>query len=155
MADVSSTGEHVSIWPSLALASWADSAATLHMWTQIVRKIRLALSPHVNHWWEVPLYVRARGLYTSAIPYHDRLFEMEFDFLDHHLQIRESNRTTKYVPLFARSVADFYRELMAVLHAICIDVKIWPKPVEIADPIPFADDTVHASYDPGAVNKFH
>src|SRR5690349_20784676 len=142
-------------WPALPLSAWADTYATLHMWTQIVGKVRLALSPHVNHWWQVPLYVSARGLSTSAIPYHDRLFEMEFDFLDHNLQIRESNRTTKYVPLFPRSVADFYRELMGVLSAISIDVKIWPKPVEIAGPIPFADDTVHASYDHEAVNKFH
>jgi uncharacterized protein DUF5996 len=155
MPAMNSAGEHVSIWPPLPLASWSATAATLHMWTQIVGKIRLALSPPVNHWWQVPLYVSARGLSTSAIPYGDRLFEMEFDFLDHHLEIRESHRATKYVPLFPRSVADFYRELMGVLRAIAIDVKIWPKPVEIADPIPFADDTVHASYDPEAVRTFH
>jgi hypothetical protein len=125
------------------------------MWTQIVGKIRLALSPHVNHWWQVPLYVSARGLSTSPIPYRDRLFEMEFDLLDHNLEIRESSRATKYVPLFARPVADFYRELMGVLHAISIDVEIWPKPVEVADPVPFPDDTVHASYDPEAVSNFH
>jgi hypothetical protein len=125
------------------------------MWMQIVGKIRLALSPHVNHWWQAPLYVSARGLLTSPIPYGGRFFDMEFDFLGHNLQIRESNRTTKYVPLYARSVADFYRELTAVLQAISIDVKIWPKPVEVADPIPFADDTVHASYEPEAVAKFH
>jgi Family of unknown function (DUF5996) len=118
-------------------------------------KIRLALSPYMNHWWQVPLYVSARGLTTSPIPYRDRLFEMEFDFLDHNLAIRENNGATKYVPLYARSVADFYRELMAVLHAISIDVKIWPKPCEIPDPIPFPDDEVHASYDPEAVRKFH
>lgn len=139
----------------MPLADWHATAATLHMWTQIVGKIRLALSPQTNHWWQVPLYVSARGLSTSPIPYSDRLFEMEFDLVGHNLEIRESNRVTKYVPLFARSVADFYRELMAVLHAISIDVKIWPKPVEIPDPIPFTDDTVHASYDPGAVCKFH
>lgn len=125
------------------------------MWTQIVGKIRLALSPHLNHWWQVPLYVSTRGLSISVIPYQDRPFEMEFDFLDHTRAIRQSNGTTKYVPLYARRVADFYRELMAVLHAIAIDVKIWPKPVEIPDPIPFPDDTVHASYDPEAVSKFH
>ena len=125
------------------------------MWTQIAGKIRLALSPHVNHWWQVPLYISPRGLSTSAIPYGDRLFEMEFNFLDHKLEIRESDRATKYVPLFARSVADFYGELMSVLHAISIDVKIWPKPVEVADPIPFPDDTIHASYDAEAVTKFH
>jgi hypothetical protein len=155
MSAIGSATEHVSTWPPLPLASWSATASTLHMWTQIVGKIRLALSSHVNHWWEVPLYVSARGLSTSVMPYRDRLFEIEFDFLDHNLEIRESSRATKYVPLFARPVADFYRELMGVLHAISIDVKIWPKPVEVADPIPFPDDTVHASYDPGAVAKFH
>ena len=142
-------------WPELRLDAWAGTAATLHMWTQIVGKVRLALSPHVNHWWEVPLYVSARGLSTSVIPYGDRLFELEFDFLDHNLTVRDSSRATKFVPLYARSVADFYSELMAVLHAMAMDVKIWPKPVEIPEPIPFPDDTVHASYDPDAVGRFH
>jgi hypothetical protein len=89
------------------------------------------------------------------MPYRDRLFEIEFDFLDHNLEIRECNRATKNIPLFARPVADFYGELMGALHAISIAVKIWPKPVEVADPIPFPDDNVHASYDPEAVGKFH
>lgn len=155
MSAAGSAIEHVSIWPPLPLASWSATASTLHMWTQIVGKIRLALSPHVNHWWQVPLYVSARGLSTSVIPYRDRVFEIEFDFLDHNLVIRESNRTTKYVALYARPVADFYRELMEVLHAISIDVKIWPRPVEIPDPVPFPDDTIHASYDPEAAGKFH
>jgi hypothetical protein len=125
------------------------------MWTQIAGKIRLALSPHVNHWWEVPLYVGPRGLSTSAIPYGDRLFELEFDFLDHNLAIRDSSGAIRHMPLYARSVADFYHELMAVLSAMSIDVKIWPTPVEIPDPIPFPEDTTHASYDAGAVEKFH
>ncbi len=125
------------------------------MWTQIVGKIRLALSPHVNHWWESPLYVSARGLSTSVIPYRDRLFELEFDFLSHNLAIRDSSGDLRHVPLYERSVADFYRELMAVLHAMSIEVKIWPKPVEIPDPIPFSEDTLHASYDPDAVARFH
>jgi len=142
-------------WPALPLASWAPTCATLHMWTQIVGKIRLALSPYMNHWWQVPLYVSPRGMTTSPIRYQDRVFEMEFDFLDHNLAIRESDRDTKYVPLYARSVADFYREFVAVLHALGLDVKIWPKPVEIPDPIPFTEDVAHASYDPEAVGKFH
>ncbi len=125
------------------------------MWTQIAGKIRLALSPHVNHWWEVPLYVSAAGLSTSPIPYRHRLFELEFDFLSHNLVIRDSSGAIKYVPLYARPVADFYRELMAVLDSIGIEVRIWPKPVEIPDPIPFPEDTVHASYDPAAVARFH
>ena len=142
-------------WPELPLANWTETAATLHMWTQIVGKIRLALSPHVNHWWEVPLYVTTRGLSTSVIPFDDRLFELEFDFFDQNLAIRDSSGATRFVPLYPRSVSDFHRELMAVLHAMSLDVKIWPKPVEIPDPIPFPDDNVHAAYDPDAVKRFH
>jgi hypothetical protein len=142
-------------WPSLPLEEWEATRATLHMWTQIIGKVRLALSPHVNHWWEVPLYVNARGMTTSSIPYGDRVFEIEFDFIDHNLAIRGSDRATKFVPLYARSVADFYSETMAVLRAIGIDVKIWTKPCELADPIPFPDDHQHASYDGEYVNRFH
>jgi hypothetical protein len=147
--------EQAATWPELPLKSWAATASTLHMWTQIVGKIRLAFSPHVNHWWETPLYVSARGLSSSAIVYGDRMFEMEFDFLHHNLEIRDSSGAGKYVALYPRSVADFYRELMAVLQSIAIEVKIWPTPVEIPDPIPFPEDTVHASYDPAAVRTFH
>ncbi len=125
------------------------------MWTQIAGKIRLALSPYMNHWWQTPLYVTARGLATSSIPYEGGAFEMEFDFLDHNLVIRDSRRDLSHVPLYPRSVADFYRELMAVLQAMGIEVKILPKPVEVPDPIPFAEDTVHASYDREAVGRFH
>jgi hypothetical protein len=125
------------------------------MWTQVAGKVRLALSPHVNHWWEVPLYVSARGLTTSSIPYGERVFDMEFDFLDHNLIIRSSDGATKFVSLYPRSVADFYREVMAVLRAMDFEVKIWPKPVEIPDPIPFPDDEQHAAYDPEYVSRFH
>jgi hypothetical protein len=125
------------------------------MWTQIVGKVRLALSPSVNHWWQAPLYVTARGLTTSSIRFADRTFDIEFDFLEHNLAIRDSNAAAKYMPLYPRSVADFYREFLAVLRVMRIDVEIWPHPVEIPDPIPFADDKVHASYDAGAVDRFH
>ena len=125
------------------------------MWTQIVGKVRLALSPPVNHWWGTTLYVSARGLTTSPMPHAGRVFEIEFDFIDHNLAIRVEDGATRFVPLYARSVADFYREVMAVLHAMGIDVKIWPKPVEIPDPIPFPDDTLHASYDAEYVTRFH
>lgn len=155
MAEFDATSERSSLWPALPLASWSATAFTLHMWAQIAGKIKLSLNPHVNHWWQVPLYVSARGLSTSAMPYRDRIFEMEFDFLDHDLAIRDSTGASRYVPLYARSVADFYRELMAVLHGMGIDVKIWPTPVEIPNPLPFAEDTVHASYDPDAARKFH
>lgn len=153
MSTASLTTEQM--WPPLPLASWRTTAATLHMWTQIVGKIRLALSPYVNHSWHVALYVSPRGLTTSAIPYRGRLFEMEFDFHDHHLAIRESTGATRDVPLFARPVAGFYRELMGALHALSIDVDIWPKPVEVEDPIAFPEDTAHASYDGEAVRNFH
>jgi hypothetical protein len=142
-------------WPPLPLAEWGATCATLHMWTQIVGKVRLALAPRTNHWWEVPLYVTARGMTTSAIPYGDRVFEIEFDFLSHNLAVLASDRATKFVPLYPRSVADFYREVMAVLAAMDIDVKIWPHPVEIPNPIPFPDDEQHASYQPEYVNSFH
>ncbi|MGH9584795.1 MAG: DUF5996 family protein, partial [Bryobacteraceae bacterium] len=149
------TGDEAAPWPPLPLEEWRPTCATLHMWTQIVGKVRLALSPHVNHWWEVPLYVSARGMTTSPIPYAERVFEIEFDFLDHNLAIRSSDRATKFVPLYQRSVADFYREIMAALRAIGMEIKIWPTPVEISGPIPFPDDEQHASYDPEYVGRFH
>ena len=134
-------------WPALPLEAWKDIYATLHMWTQIVGKIRLALTPKINHWWNVPLYVSARGLTTSLIPYRDRVFEMEFDFLEHALRIRTCDPATRIVPLSPRSVADFYRECMSALRSLGVEVEIWKMPVEVADPIPFDQDTVHASYD--------
>ena len=124
-------------WPALPLAEWNDTRATLHMWTQIVGKLRLALSPHVNHWWEVPLYVSARGLTTSPIPYRFGILEVEFDFIDHALRIVTSRGETKTIPLAPRSVADFYREFMATLASLQVDAKIWPMPVEIPNPIRF------------------
>ncbi len=134
-------------WPALPLEAWKDTYATLHMWTQIVGKIRLALTPKINHWWNVPLYVSARGLTTSLIPYRDRVFEMEFDFLEHALRIRTCDPATRVIPLAPRSVADFYKECMSALRSLGVEVEIWKMPVEVADPIPFDQDTVHASYD--------
>ena len=148
-------GAHDAGWPQLPLAEWADTAATLHMWTQIAGKIRMALSPPVNHWWHVPLYVAPRGLTTSPIPHAARLFEMEFDFIDHQLAIRTNRGESRHVPLYARSVADFYGELLEVLRAIEIEVEIWPVPVEVPDPIAFPEDAIHAAYDPEAVSRFH
>jgi hypothetical protein len=148
------TGDSSS-WPSLPLAEWESTRATLHMWTQVVGKVRLALSPPVNHWWQVPLYVSPRGLTTSAIPYGDGAFEIEFDFAADNLVIRKTGQPTTLVRLYPRSVADFYGEVMAALRALGIDVKIWPMPVEISNPIPFPDDGEHASYDPEYVHRFH
>jgi hypothetical protein len=141
-------------WPALPLSSWNDTRATLHLWTQIVGKVRLALTPLVNHWWNVPLYVTPRGLTTSQIPYADRAFELRFDFLDHQLVLQSSDNVRKTLPLAPRSVADFYQQFMDMLRSARIDVKIWKMPVEIPDPIPFDRDEVHASYNPDSVQKF-
>src|ERR1700694_2203790 len=140
-------------WPALPLEAWQDTYDTLHMWTQIVGKVRLALSPLTNHWWEVPLYISARGLSTSAIPYERGIFEVEFDFLNHNLVVQTSEGSSKTIPLAPRSVADFYKEFMAALSALAIAVKIWPMPVEIPHPIAFDRDVQHASYDRDYVTR--
>ena len=140
-------------WPSIRLADWKDTYATLHMWTQVVGKIRLELTPRANHWWNVPLYVNSRGLTTSIIPYGDRFFEMEFDFLEHQLHINTTDPQSASIALVPRSVADFYSELMAKLHSLRIEVNIWKMPVEVPDAIPFDQDNVHASYDAEHVQR--
>ena len=141
-------------WPALPLASWEPTRATLHMWTQIVGKIRLALTPYLNHWWQVPLYVGARGLSTSAIPHAGGRFEMLFDFLGHELVIATSDGVTRKLPLAPKSVAAFYAELMAALGELGIAVEIWPMPVEIPNPIRFDRDEQHAHYDPESATRF-
>ena len=141
-------------WPELPLAAWQDTCSTLHMWFQIVGKVRLALSPKLNHWWEVPLYVNAVGLTTSPIPYMDGIFEIQFDFIHHRLIVQTNRATGATMKLEPRSVADFYREFMAMLASLGIEVKIWTMPVEIPNPIPFDQDTQHASYDPEYANRF-
>ncbi len=142
------------VWPQLPLAAWQDTYSTLHMWTQIVGKVRLALSPRLNHWWEVPLYVNAVGLTTSPIPYAGGIFEVQFDFIHNRLLIQTSHFVTKTLALEPRSVADFYREFMAALASLGIEVKIWKMPVEIPNPVPFDRDTQHASYDAEYANRF-
>ncbi len=141
-------------WPALPLEEWKDTCATLHMWTQIVGKIRLAQTPLVNHWWNVPLYVSARGLTTTGMPYGEIFFEMEFDFIDHKLDITCSHGQATSIALVPKSVAAFYRETMDALRQLGIEVHIWRMPVEIPDPIPFHEDEQHASYDPEYVNRF-
>jgi hypothetical protein len=134
-------------WPALPLEEWKDTCATLHMWTQVVGKVRLAQTPLVNHWWNVPLYVSARGLTTTAMPYDNRFFEIEFDFVDHFLVINCSDGASVNVTLEPKSVATFYQQTMAALRSLGLDVHIWKMPVEIPDPIPFDQDEQHASYD--------
>ncbi len=140
-------------WPALPLEEWKDTYATLHMWTQIVGKIRMALSPQINHYWGVPLYVTSRGLTTSPIPYQDEEFEIEFDFIDHWLIIQTTDGRGKSIGLAPRSVAEFYDEVMAALASLGVEVKIWTMPVEIPNPIRFEQDRVHASYDRDYANR--
>jgi Family of unknown function (DUF5996) len=141
-------------WPALPLSAWSNTYATLHMWTQIVGKVRLALSPHVNHWWQVPLYVSARGLTTSPIAYRKGVFEIQFDFIDHRLEITTSGGEMKSIPLAPRTVADFHAEFMALLDSLEIDARIWNMPVEIPNPVRFDQDRVHGAYDPKYANAF-
>ena len=142
------------LWPPLPLAEWKDTRDTLHMWTQIVGKVRMALSPPLNHWWHVTLYVSPRGLTTSAIPSLDGIFEIRFDFLDHQLVIETSGGAVKRLPLAPRSVADFYGELMATLGSLGIEPKFHPQPDEVPNPIPFAEDQIHHSYNPEQATRF-
>jgi len=141
-------------WPSLPLEEWKDTCATLHMWTQVVGKIRLAQTPLVNHWWNVPLYVSARGLTTTAMPHGDRFFEMEFDFVEHELVTKSSDGEIAVIRLEPKSVATFYAETMNMLRELGLQVQIWTMPVEIQDPIPFDQDEQHASYDPEYAGRF-
>ena len=141
-------------WPELPLDAWRDTFATLHMWTQVIGKIRLAQAPLINHWWQVPLYVTSRGLTTSPIPYRDSTFQIDFDFTDHRLQIVTSEGAIETVPLQPMSVADFHRSVMDRLHSLGLDVHIWTMPVEIANPIRFEADRQHAAYDAEYAHRF-
>jgi hypothetical protein len=134
-------------WPALPLESWRETYATLHMWTQIVGKTRLALAPMENHWWQVALYVTERGLTTSSMPAGDRTFAVEFDFLEHHLSVRASDGVARTLALAPRSVADFYADYLELLRSHGLEVKIWPVPVEVESSIRFPEDRTHASYD--------
>jgi Family of unknown function (DUF5996) len=141
-------------WPPLPLEEWQDTCTTVHMWTQIVGKVRLAQTPLVNHWWNVPLYVSARGLTTTAMPYEDIFFEMEFDFLEHQLRIKCSNGANTSIALEPKSVATFYEQTMKALQDLGLKIRIWRMPVEIPNPIPFDEDTEHQSYDAKYVQRF-
>ena len=141
-------------WPPLPFIGWQDTCATLHMWTQVVGKIRLALEPMVNHWWQVPLYVTASGLTTSPIPYHSRSFQIDFDFCRHVLVITTSDPQRREFPLAPYSVAEFYEKTMSALRELGVEVKIWTMPVEIADAVAFEHDHQHKSYDASAVQRF-
>jgi len=140
--------------PELPLAMWKDTQATLHMWMQIVGKVQLKLTPLVNHWWNVSFHLTARGMETQALHYPGGTLQMRFDFIDHSLLLSTSHGETRTLPLRPQTVAGFYREVMQALHELGVEVKIWAVPVELPDPVPFEQDTVHRSYDREAVAKF-
>jgi hypothetical protein len=143
--DVISGTEHD--WPELPWHDWRPTLSTLHMWTQVVGKLRLALSPPLNHWWHVTLFVTARGLTTSPIPYRDRAFEVDFDFIGHRLIVEVDDGRTFETALEPKSVARFYREVVDGLRGLDIAVRIWPRPVEVEEAIPFDVDERHTSYE--------
>jgi len=142
------------LWPALPLDEWRDTYATLHMWTQIVGKTRLALAPRQNHWWHVTLHVTARGLATGPMPYGSRTLDAEFDFVEHKLVLRTGEGAVQEITLRPRSVAEFYRVYLAALETLGVRVKLWPVPVEVEHPIRFPDDAQHASYDAEYANRF-
>ncbi len=141
-------------WPALPLAEWKDTYATLHMWTQVVGKIRLALSPPINHFWGTTFYVTARGLTSSAMPYRKGTVEINFDFISHTLEILTSLGETRSFRLVPRTVAEFYFELMSALHSLGIDAKVWTMPVEVPRPVRFNLDEAHSSYDSEYAHRF-
>src|SRR5262249_45412272 len=140
-------------WPALPWAEWSDTCATLQLWTQIVGKIRLAKAPMVNHWWQVPLYVTARGLTTSPVPFGARALQFDFDFIDHDLIIACRDGWSTRLPLKPQPVGEFYRAVMARLETLGLPVKIWTMPCEIADAIAFDKDYTHSAYDAEAANR--
>jgi hypothetical protein len=141
-------------WPSLRVADWTATRDTLHMWTQIVGKIRMAHTPMTNHWWQVTLYVTPRGLTTSTIPYGSRSFDMEFDFVDHQLRMRSSDGASRHVALEPQPVADFHHRTLHALRELDIETRIQATPNEVDPAIPFAEDHQHASYDAEAAHLF-
>jgi hypothetical protein len=141
-------------WPSLPYPEWKETCATLHMWTQIVGKIRLVLTPWTNHSWHVTLYLTARGLTTSPIPHGTRLFQIDFDFIDHKLLLATSDGALREMPLGPQSVAQFYQKLMSILRELNLPISINTTPNELPNPIPFERDETHRSYDPEYANRF-
>ena len=142
------------IWPDLSYAAWSETLATLHLWTQIVGKIRLTLTPWLNHSWQTPLYVTARGLGTSSIPTESEIFDIEFDFIDHRLNVRTSRGAERFLPLRAESVADFFGATVGLLDSMGVPVAIKETPNEVPNPIRFSEDRIHAAYDAAAAHRF-
>jgi Family of unknown function (DUF5996) len=142
------------IWPDLTYSAWRETLATLHLWTQIVGKIRLALTPWLNHSWQTPLYVTARGLGASPIPIGTEIFEIEFDFVDHRLSVRTSKGAERSLPLQPQAVADFFSATVDVLASVGVAVTIHETPNEVPNPIRFSQDRTHDTYDAAAAHRF-
>jgi hypothetical protein len=144
----------ITLWPELPFAAWSETCDTLHLWTQIVGKIRIAHTPLVNHWWNATLFVTARGLMAPAMSYLGRSFDIEFDFINHRLDIETTDGRSDSIKLKPMTVADFYAEVMQALRRVEIEVEIWNLPSEIEDAVPFDQDRMHAQYDPVYAQKF-
>ena len=142
------------IWPALPQSLWSETCATLQLWMQIVGKVRLALMPAINHTWSVTLYPSVRGLTTSIMPYGTRALQIDFDFLNHVLQLETNEGRSNTIPLQPMTVAAFYAKVMAALDDLGTPVRIWPVPVEVSQPIPFEQDHTHKTYDPEYVQRF-
>jgi Family of unknown function (DUF5996) len=142
------------VWPALPQGNWSSTCATLQLWMQIVGKVRLALMPPINHCWGVTLYPSVRGVTTSPMPYENRTLQIDFDFVDHVLLVEASVGDRRTIPLKPKTVAEFYLQLMVALESLGTPVRIWPVPVEIANPIPFEQDNVHKDYDPEYAQRF-
>ena len=142
------------IWPALPFAEWKETAKTLHMWTQVIGKVRLALSPWTNHSWHVTLYLTARGLTTSPIPFRDRILEIRFDFVSHELRLLTSDGGLKTIPLRSQSVAQLYHAVMDALRSLEIEVQINTTPNEVDPAIPFEENETDSAYDPEFANRF-
>jgi len=155
MAETSSpTTSPLEVWPALPQSAWSETCATLQLWMQMVGKIRLALTPPINHTWNVTLYPTIRGVTTSPMAYGSLLLQIDFDFVDHVLVVETSMCERKTIPLQPMTVAEFYRRLMEAMGGLQCPIRIWPTPVEIAEPIPFEQDSIHGSYDPEYAQRF-
>jgi hypothetical protein len=149
-----SSVEQDGAWPALPFEEWRETYAALHMWTQVVGKVKLAMNPHVNHWWHVPLYVSASGLTTAAMHYGDRVFQMDFDFVEHQLFLRVSGERPLSIELGSGSVADFYAGVKSLLDSHRIWAHVWTTPVEVENPVPFEQDEKYRRYDREHANRF-
>lgn len=145
---MSSLNRENELWPQLPLEAWQDTCSTLHMWTQIIGKIRLHLAPMINHWWQVAFYITARGFTTSPMPFNSMYCQIDFDFMDHEMHIITDNGNSRSIELKPRTVADFYNSTMEALNSLGIESAIWTTPVEVPERIPFEQDNTHSAYNP-------